>query len=379
MLRRSPSRRTPCLTAGLALALATALLTACGGGDSSTGPQPPAAVASVTVTLANPSLPQGQTTQATATLRDASGAVLTNRNVAFSSSNTAVATVTSGGVVTAVAAGTASIIATSETKTGGATLTVTATTSGRATTDRPDAVSGSQVHIMYVLPSDGVDRLLDVNGTLATSVGSWQTWLSGQTAGRRFRLDTSADGSLDISFVRLARSNAAMTGYGAFVRDTIEKDIAALGFAVPNKVYAVYYDGGSTFACGGGAWPPSLPGRVAAMYLQGTPPGAPGCNTNPFATSPNAAPGYLEYSMLHEVLHTLGFVAANAPRQRLGGHVPEPNDLMYSGSLPWGLPNLALDVRHDDYFGDNVPAGTLNLRDSPYLLPATAAFVAVAR
>lgn len=375
---RSLSRRTTtCLTASLALA--TALLTACGGGGGSTAPKSPAAVASITVTLASSSIPQGQTTQATATLRDASGAVLTNRTVAFSSSNTSIATVTSNGLVTAVAAGTASIVATSETKTGGATLIVTATTSGRATADRPDAVVGSQVHVMYVLPSDGVDRLLDVNGTLANSVGSWQTWLAGQTGGRRFRLDTSAGGSLDITFVKLARTNAVMTGYGGFVRDTIEKDLAALGFAVPNKLYAVYYDGGSSFACGSGAWPPGLPGRVAGMYLQGTAPGAPNCNTNPFATSPTAAPGYLEYGMIHEVLHTLGFVAANAPHQRLNGHLPEPNDLMYAGTLPWALPNLVLDVGHDDYFGENVPAGTLNLRDNAFLLPATGAVLAMER
>ena len=77
--------------------------------------------------------------------------------------------------------------------------------------------------------------------------------------------------------------------------------------------------------------------------------------------------------MIHEILHTMGFVAANAPRQTLSGHVPETNDLMYAGSAPWGLPNLVLDVGRNDYYGDNVPAGVTNLRDSPYLLSATGA------
>src|SRR6185436_12408104 len=36
----------------------------------------------------------------------------------------------------------------------------------RQNADQPDDFSGYQVHVMYVLPSDGVDRNLDTNGTL---------------------------------------------------------------------------------------------------------------------------------------------------------------------------------------------------------------------
>jgi List-Bact-rpt repeat protein len=39
----------------------------------------------------------------------------------------------------------------------------------------------------------------------------------------------------------------------------------AAGFDRPDRVYAVYYDGGTTAACGGGAWPPALQGNVAAL------------------------------------------------------------------------------------------------------------------
>jgi len=161
-----------------------------------------------------------------------------------------------------------------------------------------------------------------------------------------------------------------MQSYGAFVRDTIEKELTQAGFASLNKVYATYYDGGSTFSCGAGPWPPALPGRVAALYLQGTPPSAPACNTNVFASSPTAPAGYFEFSMLHEILHALGFVAANAPHQWQNGHVPEPTDLMYRGDGPWQLSLLVLDVGNDDYYGPNVPTGVLNLSQSSFLLPA---------
>ena len=83
-------------------------------------------VASVTVVLAPTAIQTGATSTATATTRDASNNVLTGRVITFSSGNTAVATVnTNTGVVTGVAAGTATIFATSEGITGSATVTVT--------------------------------------------------------------------------------------------------------------------------------------------------------------------------------------------------------------------------------------------------------------
>ena len=87
---------------------------------------PPAPVAAVSVTLPTDTLKIGQTTQATATLTDAAGNVLPGRAVVWSSANPEVATVSSTGLVTAVAAGSASIMAVSEGRTGGATLTVAA-------------------------------------------------------------------------------------------------------------------------------------------------------------------------------------------------------------------------------------------------------------
>ena len=86
----------------------------------------PAPVASVSVSLSPSSLVVGQTANATARLRDASGNDLTGRVVAWSSSNAGVATVTTGGVVSAVSAGSANIIASSEGKNGSASLTVSA-------------------------------------------------------------------------------------------------------------------------------------------------------------------------------------------------------------------------------------------------------------
>ena len=108
------------------LAVGTATITATSEGQSGTADISVTAepVATVTVTLAAPTVAIGDSTQATAVARDASNNVLTGRVVTWNSSNTAVATVSATGVVTAIGAGSATITATSETKSGTAVLTV---------------------------------------------------------------------------------------------------------------------------------------------------------------------------------------------------------------------------------------------------------------
>jgi hypothetical protein len=82
-------------------------------------------VATVGVALASPSLLVGHTTQATATIKDGSGNTLGGRLVTWTTSNPAVAGVSSTGVVTATGAGSAQIVATSEGKQGASTVSVT--------------------------------------------------------------------------------------------------------------------------------------------------------------------------------------------------------------------------------------------------------------
>jgi len=89
-------------------------------------PPPPVPVATVEVSPASVALNVGATAQVIAITRDASGNVMTGRAVAWSSANSAIASVSGTGVVTGRAAGTTQVIATSEGKTGSATITVSA-------------------------------------------------------------------------------------------------------------------------------------------------------------------------------------------------------------------------------------------------------------
>src|SRR5437899_1369508 len=84
----------------------------------------PKPVASVTVSPTSASVLQGQTLQLTATIKDSAGNVLSGRAVTWTSSDASVATVSSSGLVGAVAAGSVTITATSEGRSGTAAIVV---------------------------------------------------------------------------------------------------------------------------------------------------------------------------------------------------------------------------------------------------------------
>ena len=184
-----------------------------------------------------------------------------------------------------------------------------------------------------------------------------------------------------MTFVRLDRTDAELNAFGAFIRDHLEAELILKGFNDPEKIYAVYYDGGDeqTGACGSAARPPTLLGTVSAIYLRAVPTGGAPCDTNALAAAVDA-PGYLEFSSVHEIVHTLGFVADCAPNNTrnqvagpattTSGHVSDSNtDLMYAGPLGWD-PSV-LDFNGDDYFEAGL-ADCLDLADSAFLDPLPA-------
>jgi uncharacterized protein YjdB len=130
-------------------------------------------VATVVVALAASSVTVGQSTQATATLKDANGNTLTGRTVTWSSNNTAVATVSSAGLVNALAAGSAQITATSEGKTGSASLTVTAASPPPVATVTVALASSS---LSVGQGTQATATLKDANGNTLT--GRTITWSS---------------------------------------------------------------------------------------------------------------------------------------------------------------------------------------------------------
>lgn len=135
------------------------------------------AVSSVSVTPATASMTVGQTVSFTATTLDANGNVLTGRIVGWSSSDNTIATVSSNGVVTGVAAGSATITASSEGKSGSATVTVTAAGPAPIATI---SVSPSSATVNVAWSKTLTATARDANGTVIT--GAPITWSSSDAA-----------------------------------------------------------------------------------------------------------------------------------------------------------------------------------------------------
>jgi hypothetical protein len=113
------------LARGLVLVLPITVSCGGGGGAGATSPtNTPAPVASVSVASPASVVLVGATLAMTATLRDAAGNTLSGRTVVWTSSDNSKAGVSSTGVATGIAAGSATITATSEGKSGSLAITV---------------------------------------------------------------------------------------------------------------------------------------------------------------------------------------------------------------------------------------------------------------
>ncbi len=114
-------------------------------------------VASVAVSPTTASVALGQTVQLTAMPNDANGNALSGRVVSWASSNTAVATVSSSGLAAGVAAGPATITATSEGQSGAAAVTVTVppTNPGTVSDLAVAGVTGNSVTLAFTEVNDG--------------------------------------------------------------------------------------------------------------------------------------------------------------------------------------------------------------------------------
>lgn len=230
----------------------------------------------------------------------------------------------------------------------------------RATFDRPDEAPGSLVHVVYAACSDCEDRGVDSTGAIEWSLERIQDFLEAET-GLAIRWDVF-DGGADVTFLRLRRSreeiaSLGLSAVGAFI-DALER----AGLDEDDKKYLVVYEGHSPETCGAAR----QDGPVAIAFV-GLSPTCP----DVFAPEWYGDMRNMEYNMLHELLHALGFVDPAAPNHVEADphHVgDDPRDIMYSGPKRW-TPE-AIDPGGDDYLGLRVPEGVRQLWESPYLVGA---------
>lgn len=105
-----------CVSTALVLG---AFITGCGGSS-----EPPPAIANLTLSPVADTLRIGETTQLSAIAKDANDNVLTGRPTSWTSSSSAIATVSATGLVTGVSDGAATITVSSETRSASATIQV---------------------------------------------------------------------------------------------------------------------------------------------------------------------------------------------------------------------------------------------------------------
>jgi uncharacterized protein YjdB len=140
------------------------------------GPPPAPVVTTVTVAPTSASVVAGSTTTLQATVKDQNGNVMTGQTVTWSTSNAAAATVNSSGVVSGVAAGSATITATSSGKTGTSSITVTAVAPVVTTV----TVAPTSASVVAGATTTLVATVKDQNGSVMT--GQIVTWSTNNAA-----------------------------------------------------------------------------------------------------------------------------------------------------------------------------------------------------
>jgi hypothetical protein len=212
----------------------------------------------------------------------------------------------------------------------------------RSTRDRPDDISGPQIHFIYAVPSDWEDRNRDRFGEVERSAGAIQNWLQEQT-GQRLRVDTY-EGRVDVSFLRVSFTHQDGDGFGANLVTHLRRGLAPLGLR-GDKLPVFYYEGSSIGVCGSASYEGG-----GAVYV------GPGCSDAELGIDEETASTY-EVVMVHELFHMFGAVASCAPNYIEGAHVDDvENDLMFAGvdRQPRGGETL-VDVGRDDYYGHGRP------------------------
>jgi hypothetical protein len=267
-------RRPSSLLAVLPLALHAA----CGGGDGGTETPVPT---TVTVTPASVTLSAlGATQTLTAQVRDQNNNVMNGQGVTWTSTNTAAATVSPAGVVTAVANGTATVRAAAGSVQGSASVTVAQTVSAlvkvsgdgqtalvgtalptplvaRANDSRGNPVAGVTVNLAVTQGGGSLSAASQVTAANGQTAGV--TWTIGNVAGAAQQVTASASGAGAATFGATATAGAPasvaaqagndQTGPAGLALPTDPAVIVrdALSNPVPNAIvtFAVTGGGGS--------------------------------------------------------------------------------------------------------------------------------------
>lgn len=248
------------------------------------------AVASIAIDPGSATLSPGETRPFTATLRDAHGGALAGRSVAWSSSNAAVASVNAGtGVVTAVAPGSATIRASSDTVSATANVVVTGSAASAAqlaiTTQPAGAADGVAFTAQPVVelrdasgqPTPGVSAAVTAAIQSGTGTLSGTTTVSTVNGVARFTdLRISGSGTFALQFTAPGLTAATTATFAVTSLSVVTASLPAAtqGVQYSQQLVASGGTGSYAWALASGSLPAGL--SVSATGLVSGIPGAAG-------------------------------------------------------------------------------------------------------
>ena len=242
----------------------------------------------------------------------------------------------------------------------------------RSFKDELDLYNGNQFHPIYLLPCERDDREYDINDKIESSLLAINNWLKEQTLNQEIKFDRNIDGNIDITFLRV---NKTMDWFGDLhnrdklkniteVSNKIEKlinDNSNLFNNFSYKKFIIFFEGWEKRKyidydiCGKSRFD----GNIAIYYTYSRFKKYIGddlilsnnerifsCTHKDHLNNINDTTfGDAEATILHEMIHSLGFPASCAKNNKAFHIIDNKNDIMYKNSG-----KIYLDFNNDDYY-----------------------------
>ena len=242
----------------------------------------------------------------------------------------------------------------------------------RSFKDKLDLYAGNQFHPIYLLPCERDDREYDINNKIESSLVAINYWLKEQTLNQKIKFDRNIDGEIDITFLRV---NKTMDWFGDLHNKDKSKNITEVSNKIEklindnrnlfnnfsSKKFIIFFEGWEKRKyidydiCGKSRFE----GNIAIYYTYSRFKKYIGddlilsnneklfsCTHKDHLNDNNDKTfGDAEATILHEIIHSLGFPASCAKNNKSFHVNDNKNDIMHKQSG-----KIYLDFNNDDYY-----------------------------
>jgi hypothetical protein len=223
--------------------------------------------------------------------------------------------------------------------------TATAASSVRSIVDRPDDVSGYQVHLVYVVPNGSTDLNADTNGQIDAWVKEGNAWLSGKV-GRGFQFDTF-QGMTDVTFLSSKYRVPELCRENCNTLSKLKDEYIAQNPTFDNSktLFFMFSDKLGLDSCGWAYYNSNL---ALAHNLGDT-----GDQCNRLTSKASSGLTYPAKIIIHELIHTFGIYHVCMDSSDLMIGTPECT----IDNNTFGQLSLTLDSNRNQYIGSDLAFG----------------------